>query len=60
LVRVREAHDSEENRAVYFLPEGPEVVHANLPDTVEYLIQTPAELVLEAGIIVSAKEGNDL
>ncbi len=57
LVRVHERHDSPENKLVHFIPEGEGVVHANLPDTIEYAILTPAELMLEGGIIVSAKEG---
>ncbi len=56
LVRVREKHDSEENRAVFFMPEGAHVMHVNLPDSVEYVISTPAELWIEDGVIVSAEE----
>lgn len=59
LVRVPEKLDSDENGVVYFMPEGPHVVHASLTDKVEYVLETPGELWLEGGVIVSAREGAD-
>ncbi|MEX1023700.1 MAG: MauE/DoxX family redox-associated membrane protein [Planctomycetota bacterium] len=59
LVRLVEKIDDDQNRIVYTLPTGPHVLHAEMPDTVEYVIQTPAELLVEGGMIVDAKEGVD-
>jgi hypothetical protein len=39
------------------MPEGGHVVHASCPDSVDYLVTTPAELWLEGGVIVRAEEG---
>jgi len=57
LVQLRERHDTEANRVVHEMPAGPFVQHAALPDSVTYVITTPAEMVLEGGRIVEAREG---
>lgn len=58
LVRVKEPHDADDNRQVFFMPEGEGwVVHANLTDAVEYVIETPADMDLEEGVIRRAREG---
>ncbi len=57
LVRLKEPHDTEANRVVQVLPEGDNVLHAACPDSVDYLLTTPGELWLEAGVIVRAEEG---
>lgn len=57
LVRLKERHDTEANRQVVVMPEGANVVQASCPDTIDYVVTTPAELWLEGGIIVRAEEG---
>ena len=57
LVQLRERHDTEGNRVVHMLPQGGFVQTAALPEAIEYVIQTPAELLVENGRIVAAKEG---
>lgn len=57
LVRLEEATDTEANRVVHALPTGALVKLASLPPSLRYTIQTPAELLLEAGKIVAAREG---
>lgn len=57
LVRLKEKQDTEANRQVTVLPEGDNVIQAQCPDTIDYLVQTPAELWLEGGVIVRAEEG---
>ncbi|HED66612.1 MAG TPA: hypothetical protein ENJ09_13780 [Planctomycetes bacterium] len=56
LVRLEEKTDNEANRVVHLMPEGGFVQHAELPDSLTYVITTPGELIVENGIIVSAKE----
>jgi len=57
LVQLREKHDTEANRVVHVMPQGDFVVQAALPDSIEYVITTPAEIVLEGGTVVSGEEG---
>lgn len=57
LVQLEQKHDTEENRVVHFLPNGPNVVEASLPADVEYVMETPGEMVLEGSMIVAATEG---
>jgi hypothetical protein len=57
LIRLKEPHDTEANRAVFLMPEGGNVIHATCPDTVEYILTTPGELWIEGGVIVRAVEG---
>ena len=57
LVRLEQGHDTEANREVFAMPGGENVVEASCPDTMDYICQTPAELVLEGGVVVSAAEG---
>ena len=58
LLRIVEAGDNEENRIVDLLPEGEHVFMVELPETVDWVITTPAELELESGRIVRAREGS--
>jgi hypothetical protein len=60
LVRLAETKDTDHNRLVRVLPAGPNVVHATAPDTVQYVVTTPVELVLEAGVVSSAREGTEV
>ncbi len=57
LVRLKEEIDSETNREVYTMPMGANVIETSLPAEVEWVIQTPAEIELEAGIVVRAEDG---
>jgi len=57
LVRLKEPHDTEANRVVFDMPVGDHVVSASCPDSVDYLITTPGELSLEAGVVTRAEEG---
>ncbi|HEX6883627.1 MAG TPA: MauE/DoxX family redox-associated membrane protein [Planctomycetota bacterium] len=56
LVQIEEPNDTLGNRVVNRMPDGNFVQHAVLPPALTYLMQTPAELVLEAGTITAAKE----
>jgi len=57
LVRLRERNDTEANRVVHLMPEGGFVQMLELPETITYVITTPGELVVENGIVLSAREG---
>lgn len=57
LVQLEEKNDTLANRVVHELPDGIFVQHAVLPATIEYVLQTPGELLLEGGKVVAAKEG---
>lgn len=57
LIQLEEPHDTLANRVVHVLPEGAFVHNARLPPSIAYLMQTPAELLLEGGKIVGAAEG---
>lgn len=59
LVQLEEPNDTLANRVVLSLPDGNFVKHARLPPSIAYVISTPAELVLEAGKVVSAREAVD-
>lgn len=56
LVQLEEKNDTLANRVVHELPDGNFVQHARLPASIEYVLQTPGELLLEGGKIVAAKE----
>lgn len=57
LVQLEQDHDNEENRVVHQLPAGGHVTQLSLPAGPQYVIETPAEFVLEGGMVVSAQEG---
>jgi methylamine utilization protein MauE len=57
LVQLEEPNDTLANRVVNAMPDGNFVQHARLPPSISYMLQTPAELVLEGGKVVSATEG---
>jgi len=56
LIRLQEPHDTEANRVVQQMPTGNFVQHAQLPDSLEYVITTPGELRVEGGSITEAIE----
>ncbi|MFT7668110.1 MAG: hypothetical protein ACI8X5_000797 [Planctomycetota bacterium] len=57
LIRLMQEHDNDENGAVTAMPVGGHVTELSLPAGTQYIIQTPAEFILEGGMIVSATEG---
>jgi hypothetical protein len=57
LIQLEQAHDTEENRVVFSKPTGGHVTELSLPPGPQYVIETPAEFVLEGGMVVSAVEG---
>jgi hypothetical protein len=60
LIQLEEAHDSEANNLVYRMPEGDFVIHAALPDTIDYIVETPAEMEVEDWVVVSGAQGLEL
>jgi len=42
---------------VHKMPDGNFVQHGRLPPSISYVLQTPAELVLEGGRVTAAVEG---
>jgi hypothetical protein len=56
LLQLVESTDTLGNRVVGAMPDGNFVQHAVLPPSIAYLLQTPAELVLEGGRVVAARE----
>jgi hypothetical protein len=57
LIRLKQDHDNDENRAVLAMPTGGHVTELDLPAGTQYIIETPAEFILEGGTVVSATEG---
>ncbi|MEM7309075.1 MAG: hypothetical protein AAF682_20495 [Planctomycetota bacterium] len=57
LVRLKEPGDTDANQSVFVKPAGDNVLEASCPDTVDYLITTPGELMVEAGTVVSGEQG---
>ena len=57
LIRLKEPADNEGNRAVHVKPVGDYVQEIELSDRVMYDMTTPADLILDAGVILSADEG---
>lgn len=57
LVRLTEDQDNDENRAVLAMPTGGHVTELALPAGPQYVIETPADFLLEGGVVVSAREG---
>ena len=60
LVRVVDDGEQESDHVVEIKPEGPHVRDVELPRGVDWVVTTPAELELEAGVIVAAREGGSL
>jgi hypothetical protein len=56
LVQLEEKNDSLATQVVHEFPDGNFVQHARLPATIQYVLQTPGELLLEGGRIVAARE----
>jgi hypothetical protein len=56
LIQIEEKHDTLANRVVTAMPDGNFVSHARLPASIQYLITTPGELLLEGGKIVDGME----
>ena len=45
------------NYQIGLMPEGPHVFHAELSDAYEWLLETPAEMELQGGLVIKAEEG---
>jgi hypothetical protein len=60
LVRLVEPHDNEANRVVFEMPDGEFVQRLELPDTVDWVISTPGELLLENGRVLKGHDGFEL
>jgi hypothetical protein len=56
LIQLEEPNDSLANQTAFPPPEGEFVQHARLPASIDYLLQTPGELLLEGGKVMGAKE----
>jgi hypothetical protein len=56
LIQLEEPNDTLANRVVNAMPDGNFVQHARLPPSISYVLQTPAEIQLEGGKIVAARE----
>ena len=57
-LRIHEEKDKDEENVVKIFPEGPHVTHLSLKhEPPPYLLQTPADLTFEAGVITEAREG---
>ena len=54
LIRVREATDTPENKAIYAMPPG--AIEVELTETIQWVLSTPADLRLEGGMVVEARE----
>ncbi|MCA8981920.1 MAG: hypothetical protein H6831_16285 [Planctomycetes bacterium] len=54
LIRVRERQDTPENGAVYAMPQG--AIEVELTDRIEWVLSTPADMRLEGGMVVEARE----
>jgi len=57
LIRLKEKGDTPENAVVQLKPSGGHVTELELPDDVEYVLTTPADLDVEGGIVVRTREG---
>ncbi len=57
LVRVGEKHDADFHKAVHRMPEGGFVHRFDLPDTIDWVVTTPSDMVVENGRIVSVRHG---
>lgn len=57
LIRLRETKDTEANRVIERVPEGDFVVHAELSDTTDYVVTTPADLEVASYVVMSGHEG---
>ena len=57
-LRIHEEKDATEQNVVQIFPEGPHVTHLSLKhEPPPYLLQTPADLTFENGVITEAREG---
>ncbi len=57
LVRLMQESDNDDNQAVLAKPVGSHVIELSLPAGPQYVLETPADFILEGGMIVGAREG---
>lgn len=55
LVRVVDPDEDASAHVVEIFPEGPHVTHLTLPETVDWVVETPAEMELVAGYVMRAE-----
>ncbi len=60
MIRLNQATDTDTNQAVFAMPTGGHVTHLELPVGPQYVVETPADFVLEGGMVVSAREGIEI
>ncbi len=56
LVRVKETQDEPGNKAIYVMPQGGQFLEAELTDKVEWVLSTPADMKVEGGVVLEARE----
>jgi hypothetical protein len=57
LVRIGERKGGDWHAAVHTLPQGPWVHHLDLSDEIDWVLTAPAEVVVEGGLVRSARDG---
>ena len=57
LVKINEKGDNAENDLIDVKPEGPHIIEIELDPEIEWVIETPADLELEGGMIIRGEEG---
>jgi hypothetical protein len=57
VIRIIDPGERPEEAVVDLLPEGPNVAHVTLPEGVDWVMTTPAEIWVEDGVVVAAHEG---
>lgn len=57
LIRVPDPGDTPENSIIEVKPEGDHVTEVSLPEGIDWVISTPAEIDVEKGVIRSARQG---
>jgi hypothetical protein len=57
LIRLGQDSDNEENRAVFAMPTGGHVTELLLPAGPQYVVETPADFILQGGMVIRGREG---
>ena len=57
LVKINEKGDNAENNLIEVKPSGPHIIEIELDPEIEWVIETPADLELEGGVVVRGEEG---
>lgn len=59
LIRIGETGEAAAHQEVHMLPTGPFVHRIELPSTVDWSVTAPTRVVVEGGVVTSAKQGID-